>query len=204
MRLQINCISLSRNPHPKRSRYHKDPNWYFWLGKQDEPSLANPGRLLRSMIPSPSLPHAPQPPNSGSARDKKNQKLGRAVQQSTRPSRCSGGRASVVGLPAPSPGAHPKQQARAGGGMGGGEPRDAPSRMAGARWTRPARLPSPPPPTSSQEGGVRHPPKALPGSRRRGCRTRARTARGSCAAQSRRRPGGKRSPRRGPSAHSTR
>uniref|UniRef100_A0A8C6AVF3 Guanidino acid hydrolase, mitochondrial n=1 Tax=Monodon monoceros TaxID=40151 RepID=A0A8C6AVF3_MONMO len=56
----------------------------------------------------------------------------------------------------------------------------------------------------ASSGGRPHSPLSVPGSRLRGCRTRAHTARGSCAARSRRRPAGKRSPRRGPSAHSTR
>lgn len=47
-------LSLFRQEHsPKKQMniYHGDPNWYFWLGKQDVRTLANLGLLLRSTTP---------------------------------------------------------------------------------------------------------------------------------------------------------
>lgn len=137
--------------------------------------------------------------------------MGRAAQESTRRPGCSGCVRGQVLRYCPST----PPQAR---GAGGSHRLQLPPGRGG-ELGRASLLSSPPPapiPQQKQREGVRPRggrassggrPRSLPGvpgSRLRGCQTRARTARGSCAARSRRRPGGKRSPRRGPSAHSTR
>lgn len=130
--------------------------------------------------------------------------------QSTRLSGCSG---CVCGQVLRSLPQHPTPIS----GCVGAAPHSSSLPDAGVGWEWPSCFPyTPPIPHQQQREGVRPQggrassagrPRSLPsvpGSQPRECRTRAHTERGSCAAQSRRRPGGKRSPRRGPSAHSTR
>lgn len=201
---KVNYVYLGRSPLQKStwtSIYHSDPNWYFWLGKQNAWTLANLRLLLRS-TPTPQtqeIREGVKEPQGGAGRP--------TVHALLRLQWVRLRSGSPLSPPAP----HPTLGAYGGShrfqlppGCGGG---------LGMAILLPLHSPIPhqqqkecvrPRGGRASSGGRPHSPLSVPGSRLRGCRTRAHTARGSCAARSRRRPGGKRSPRRGPSAHSTR
>lgn len=149
LRLKVNYVSLSRNLLQKSSWTsisHSDPNWYFWLGKQDVWTLANLGLLLRSTT-------TPQ------ARDNMRAEVAREPE----------GGASRPGVHAP-PGlqrVRPRsgspllpQHPTPGSGCGGQPPTPAPSRPRGRAGKGQPALHPPPPQFLSRSKGRAWGPEA--------------------------------------------